>query len=71
MLRVEFERLDRRLSLVDAAKEIGIPRGDLSRIESGVLRPPPAHLNKLCAYYGLPGPLLLEEVVLAEDTRDT
>lgn len=46
------ERLDRGLSLIAAADEIGVPLNVLSRAESGEGMPHPANAKKIADFYG-------------------
>lgn len=60
--RLASLRMERALSLDDAAAETGISRATLSRIERGETSPTASTLNRLCAAYGLTMSALLRAV---------
>ena len=66
MLRVKYERLCRGWSQTALAYHAIMSTGDISRIESGRLRPYPSQLEKLAHIFQIDGQALLQEV--AEDS---
>ncbi|SLN40595.1 anaerobic benzoate catabolism transcriptional regulator [Pseudoruegeria aquimaris] len=71
--RLRSEREDRRLSLEAVARESGVSRATLSRMETGATSPTTEALGRLCRVYGLPMSALLlavEEQPQARVARD-
>ena len=62
MLRVKAERLRRRWSQVHLAYWSGLSVADISRIETGRLRPYPGQLAKLASALEVDGGTLLDDV---------
>ena len=61
MLRVKYERLSRGWNQTALAYHVCMSVGDISRIESGRLRPYPSQLEKLSRVFGVDGAALLED----------
>jgi transcriptional regulator with XRE-family HTH domain len=62
MIRIKFERLQRGWNQTALAYHAGMSAGDISRIESGRLKPYPAQIEKLSAVLGVEPNALLVEV---------
>jgi transcriptional regulator with XRE-family HTH domain len=64
VLRVKLERLSRGVNQTAIGKLTRIPQAVLSQIENGHLKPSPARLRRLSAFYRVPADELLREVAL-------
>jgi transcriptional regulator with XRE-family HTH domain len=69
MLRVKHERLLRGWTQTVLAYHAGMSAAEISRIESGRLRPYPGQVERLSVALGVPAKALLEEA--AEPGRAT
>ncbi|HXG69769.1 MAG TPA: helix-turn-helix transcriptional regulator [Gemmatimonadaceae bacterium] len=65
VLRLRFERTNRRLSQHALAQVAHIPQPQIAQIELGRLIPTPAQLKRLAAALGVPAYELLKDVVVA------
>jgi transcriptional regulator with XRE-family HTH domain len=62
MLRVKYERLKRNWNQTTLAFHSGLSVPEVSRIETGRLRPYPGQLARLADTLGVTGDALLQEV---------
>lgn len=62
MTRLEFERRKRDMTQRELGKKIGIYSSEISRIESGISKPFPAHAKRLSIFFGIQQDELLKEV---------
>jgi transcriptional regulator with XRE-family HTH domain len=69
VLRIRFERTNRRLSQTCVANVARIPQPALSAIEVGRLRPTPAQLQRLAAVFGVAPDDLLKDVAVLGPSR--
>jgi len=62
MTRLKYERIKRQLTQQELAVNVGMCYADISRIETGRMKPYPGHLKRLSQYFDIPEDQLLEEV---------
>jgi len=62
VLRIKYERLRRGWNQIALAYNAAMSVGDISRIESGRLRPYPSQVEKLATLLGVHSDELLQEV---------
>jgi transcriptional regulator with XRE-family HTH domain len=67
MLKLKLERLKRRWKQQDLAYRCGMHSADVSRIESGRLRPSPSQLQRLARALKVTSGTLLEDVEMREE----
>lgn len=69
VLRVRFERTNRKLSQQAVASAAQIPQPALSQIEIGRLKPTSAQLSRLAAVFGVPPDELLKDIAVLGPSR--
>lgn len=62
MLRIRYERLRLHWNQTTLSFRASVSVGDISRIETGRLRPYPSQIERLAAVLGVPSDELLQDV---------
>jgi putative transcriptional regulator len=62
LLRLELERRKKGLTQRELGEKVGIGPAEISRMESGMSKPFPAHKVRLSEFFGIPGEELFKEV---------
>ena len=69
MLRVKFERQHQNLSQHAVAVVTQVPQPEISRIETGRLKPTPAQLERLAKFFNVAPEDLLRDVAILGPSR--